>query len=199
MDATSHLRDSLDSAVALANVAGAEQRQGRARVDDPVEVRAGVVEALRLSVRQVPAFDEAGLADLVAGGRSLYAVLVLVADEALDDAAERVNVLLRESRAAPALVRHENGPWHLHFSTTDATPAARSLADLATAVGMLIGSDEAGRLHVCRAERCDNVFLDTTRNGVRRFCSTSCQNRTKVADFRARSLAQRVSLPMVSR
>jgi hypothetical protein len=30
------------------------------------------------------------------------------------------------------------------------------------------------------------VYVDTSRNGTRRFCSTSCQNRVKAAAFRAR-------------
>jgi predicted RNA-binding Zn ribbon-like protein len=60
------------------------------------------------------------------------------------------------------------------------------LAELATAAAMLIGSDDAARLHLCNAVRCDNVFHDMTRNRTQRFCSTACQNLTKVAAFRAR-------------
>jgi predicted RNA-binding Zn ribbon-like protein len=51
---------------------------------------------------------------------------------------------------------------------------------------MAIGSDFAGRLGVCSAERCDRVYVDTSRNSRRRFCSTACQNRVKAAAFRAR-------------
>jgi predicted RNA-binding Zn ribbon-like protein len=29
--------------------------------------------------------------------------------------------------------------------------------------------------------------VDTSRNGTRRFCSTSCQNRVKAAAFRAKA------------
>lgn len=47
-------------------------------------------------------------------------------------------------------------------------------------------SDLAGRLGVCTAERCDRVYVDTSKNGTRRFCSTACQNRVKAAAFRAR-------------
>ncbi|MFC6935784.1 CGNR zinc finger domain-containing protein [Actinomadura yumaensis] len=34
---------------------------------------------------------------------------------------------------------------------------------------------------------CDRVYVDTSRNGTRRFCSTACQNRVKTAAFRARA------------
>ncbi|MGW7325252.1 CGNR zinc finger domain-containing protein [Streptomyces sp. NPDC054845] len=39
---------------------------------------------------------------------------------------------------------------------------------------------------MCRAVRCDRVYVDTSRNAGRQFCSTACQNRTKAAAFRAR-------------
>ena len=32
----------------------------------------------------------------------------------------------------------------------------------------------------------DRVYVDTSRNATRRFCSTACQSRTKAAAFRAR-------------
>ena len=60
------------------------------------------------------------------------------------------------------------------------------LAEFATAAAMLLGSSEYELLRRCGAERCDNLCLDATRNHTQRFCSTACQNRTKVAAFRSR-------------
>ncbi len=51
---------------------------------------------------------------------------------------------------------------------------------------MVLGSELHGRLGVCTAARCDRVYVDLSRNGTRRFCSTACQNRNKAAAFRAR-------------
>jgi predicted RNA-binding Zn ribbon-like protein len=51
---------------------------------------------------------------------------------------------------------------------------------------MVIGGDLAGRLGVCQAAQCDRVYVDTSRNAARQFCSTACQNRAKAAAFRAR-------------
>jgi predicted RNA-binding Zn ribbon-like protein len=51
----------------------------------------------------------------------------------------------------------------------------------------VVGSSLHGRLGVCSAERCDRVYVDTSRNGSRRFCSTACQNRVKAAAFRAKA------------
>jgi predicted RNA-binding Zn ribbon-like protein len=103
----------------------------------------------------------------------------------VDRAVELVNALLRDTKAAPQLTRDGGAPWHLHFGSPD--DANGWLAEFGTAVAMLLGSDEAERLRRCEAARCDDLFLDATRNGNQRFCSTACQNRAKVAAHRARS------------
>jgi predicted RNA-binding Zn ribbon-like protein len=56
----------------------------------------------------------------------------------------------------------------------------------AEAVARLIGAGEQARLGICTADGCDRVFVDASRNGSRRFCSTTCQNRVKTAAFRRR-------------
>ena len=53
------------------------------------------------------------------------------------------------------------------------------------ACAVVLGGDLYDRLGVCTAPRCDRVYVDTSRNGTRRYCSTSCQNRVKTAAFRA--------------
>jgi predicted RNA-binding Zn ribbon-like protein len=52
---------------------------------------------------------------------------------------------------------------------------------------MAIGSDLAGRLGVCQAHPCDRVYIDTSYNLGKRFCSTRCQSRVKAAAHRAKS------------
>ncbi|MFA9432158.1 CGNR zinc finger domain-containing protein [Egicoccus sp. AB-alg2] len=42
------------------------------------------------------------------------------------------------------------------------------------------------RLGTCDAERCGDVYVDTSPTSTRRFCSTTCQTRTKVAAHRRR-------------
>ncbi|ONI67092.1 hypothetical protein BWI15_28385 [Kribbella sp. ALI-6-A] len=181
MEATDHLRDSLAAAVALANTFGGEFAQGRIR---PAGDEAGVEASLRLTTRRIPTID---LPTFAAGGRDLYAVLRLLLDGDTDAAADGVNALLESTRAAPRLVREGDALWHLHFVGPGVSAATGWIAELATAVAMLVGSD-ASRLRSCGADRCDNLFLDTTRSRTQRFCSTSCQNRSKVAAHRARRL-----------
>ncbi|GIG67697.1 CGNR zinc finger domain-containing protein [Phytomonospora endophytica] len=186
MDVTGHLAAALDAAVALANAFGAPERHGKPapELDDDGK-REAVAEALRLVTRLAPPVDDPDrLAD---GGERLYTALSLLVDGDHAHAAETVNALLRATRAEPWLVQYGDEPWHLYFGDPSRLGAERWLADLATAVAMLAGGDGLSRLRRCEAERCDLVFLDTTKPGTRRFCSTSCQNRTKVAAYRARS------------
>jgi predicted RNA-binding Zn ribbon-like protein len=55
------------------------------------------------------------------------------------------------------------------------------------AAGLLTGP-EADRLRQCEAESCGAYYLDTSRGGRRRWCSSaSCGNRSRVAAHRDRS------------
>ncbi|WTD39936.1 CGNR zinc finger domain-containing protein (plasmid) [Streptomyces sp. NBC_01643] len=46
-----------------------------------------------------------------------------------------------------------------------------------------MGSDRFG---ACQAHACNRVYIDLTRNGSRRFCSSACTARAKTAAYRAR-------------
>lgn len=97
-----------------------------------------------------------------------------------------LNAVMRETGAQPTLSSHGDEPWHLHFHAEDAAWDASWAAPMATALAVVVGNPTIDRLGVCTAEQCDRVFVDTSRNGTRRFCSTACQNRVKAAAFRAR-------------
>ena len=47
----------------------------------------------------------------------------------------------------------------------------------------------SNRFGVCADERCGNVYLDTSSNCCRRFCSERCATRSHVAAHRARNRA----------
>jgi predicted RNA-binding Zn ribbon-like protein len=61
----------------------------------------------------------------------------------------------------------------------------RALAGLGTATALERWG--VARLHTCDAERCEDVFVDTSRNGKRRYCGVRCQNRVNVAALRQRA------------
>jgi predicted RNA-binding Zn ribbon-like protein len=107
------------------------------------------------------------------------------------DAVELVNQLLRESRALPQLVTHDDWDYHLHATSADAPLAERMAVEAAMALVDVIRQKELSRLQTCAADDCHDVLVDLSKNRSRRFCSTSCANRTNVAAFRARQVGRR--------
>ncbi len=103
-----------------------------------------------------------------------------------DQAAELVNSLLRESNALPQLVKHDIWDYHLHATPSDAPLADRMAVEAAMAFVDVIRTGQLDRLRRCAAEDCRSVHVDLSKNRSRRFCSTSCSNRTNVAAYRTR-------------
>jgi predicted RNA-binding Zn ribbon-like protein len=103
-----------------------------------------------------------------------------------DDAVDAVNRMLREARAVPHLVRHDDYDWHIHATEPDAPLAERIRVEAAMGLIDVIRMDETRRLRVCGADDCDGLFLDLSRNGSKRFCSVRCGNRVNMTAFRAR-------------
>ncbi|WP_433654406.1 CGNR zinc finger domain-containing protein [Nocardia sp. CA-128927] len=125
-------------------------------------------------------------ADLARAAEQLHRVFAAVADEDMDAAAAQVNSMITEYSARPTLIRRGTQPWHLHFHSADAALVPGIAAACAVGLAFVLGSEHADRIGVCSADNCDRVYLDTSRNGTKRFCSTACQNRAKTAAFRAR-------------
>ena len=98
---------------------------------------------------------------------------------------ERLNALLALASPKPYATDHD-GSLHLHY----AAPEAGALEQLSTTVAMglsqVVAQHGWQRLGVCAAEGCGNVYLDTSRNGSRRYCSNTCSSRSTVAAYRAR-------------
>jgi predicted RNA-binding Zn ribbon-like protein len=105
-------------------------------------------------------------------------------------AVETVNQLLRDARALPQLVRHDDWDWHLHATPPEAPLADRMSTEAAMALVDVIRNKEMGRMLVCAAADCDAVVLDLSRNRSKRYCDTgNCANRAHVAAYRARKAA----------
>ncbi|MGH3503450.1 MAG: CGNR zinc finger domain-containing protein [Nocardioidaceae bacterium] len=101
-------------------------------------------------------------------------------------AASSVNQLVRSTGAHPQVDYHPGDGWNVHFHGADDSLVTGWLAGCASGLALAVGSDFAGRLGVCEATRCDRVYVDASRNGAKRFCSTACQSRAKAAAFRVR-------------
>ena len=184
----SHLLNLVDVAARLVNHltpgegggAAVETPEGAAR-------RRAVASALGGEGRRTPRVSDAQADALVDFAADLREVFTRV--ERGDDrgAVRLLNTLMRGAGARPQLdPLPDGGGWHVHFHGADDSLATGWAAGCATGLALAIGSDLAGRLGGCAAERCDRVYVDTSRNATRRFCSTACQSRTKAAAFRAR-------------
>ncbi len=169
----------------LVNLLTAGEDRGRHYAPPEGEERTAAVGAVLRGAggREATWEEAAGLCFVAA---ELRGVFEAVSSGAVDDAARRVNALLARTGARPELERHDGEPWHLHFHAADDSLPNGWAAGCATGLAVVIGSDLHDRLGVCTAPRCDRVYVDTSRNGTRRYCSTSCQNRVKTAAFRAR-------------
>lgn len=97
-----------------------------------------------------------------------------------------LNELLAATAARPYISQHDGRAPHLHFSDERADVVCRVTAYTATGLAHAFCED-SGRIGACAREDCRTVFVDTSRNGRRRFCSTRCANRVHVADHRLRA------------
>ena len=149
-------------------------------------LRGAATAALREGGSRITGMTATEAAGLAAVAGQLRAVFTAAAAGDLDGAARQVNGLLTATGARPWLDRHDGESWHLHFHGADASLVSGWAAGCATGLAVVLGSDQHDRLGICTAPHCDRVYVDTSRNGTRRFCSTSCQNRVKTAAFRAR-------------
>ena len=104
---------------------------------------------------------------------------------------ERINALLISHPVHPVIVptqgpgRRDRRPYQLSLSGSGsvsdrvATGAVMGLATVLTQ----FGPDRLGR---CGLACCAGVFVDTSPNGSRRYCSEQCANRANVTAFRFR-------------
>jgi predicted RNA-binding Zn ribbon-like protein len=134
------------------------------RTHDEEELRA--VRALRPRLRQIWEGDEEQIVKIV-------------------------NALLREARALPQLVKHDDWGYHLHATPSEAPLATRMAVDAAMAFVDLVRSRELSRLSICDFPGCDNVVIDLSKNRSKRFCESGCSNRSAVAAYRARKARRR--------
>jgi predicted RNA-binding Zn ribbon-like protein len=185
----SHVGTLLSVAASLVNALTDGDQHGRrytapTGADLPRAVAAALPPpADRTGPVEVRPAEAARLADTA---RQLRTVFEAVDEDRIADAAGTVNALLHSTGARPQLDLAPGEPWQVHFHGSDDSLAVGWGAGCATALALAIGSSLAGRLGVCGAPQCDRVYVDTSRNGVRQFCSTACQSRVKAAAFRAR-------------
>ena len=187
MNFNSHTDLVVGVAVALVNLLTDGEDRSRKYLPPEGDDRPEAISALFKSAGGRRPVTAAEANDFGRVAAELRAVFEAVAAGDIDAAATAVNAMLDSTGARPALERHDGEPWHLHFHSADETSMVKGWqAGCATGLAIVLGGELYDRLGVCTAPHCDRVYVDTTRNGSRRFCSTACQNRVKAAAFRER-------------
>ncbi|MDQ7909603.1 CGNR zinc finger domain-containing protein [Phytohabitans sp. ZYX-F-186] len=98
-----------------------------------------------------------------------------------------VNALLADATTSVRISTHEGHPPHLHYITGTDDRLARIKATIAGGLAVALCGAGGHRLGRCGRSGCPIVYVDTSRNGRRRFCSLACANRVNVAAHRARA------------
>ena len=106
------------------------------------------------------------------------------------DKARLADALLVAADCRPRLVSHAAGkPFHFHYAPVETGLAARVRALTAAGLGHVVDGGAGARLRACDRPGCGVAFIDTSRNGRRRFCSVRCANQVNVATHRQRRRA----------
>jgi predicted RNA-binding Zn ribbon-like protein len=105
------------------------------------------------------------------------------------DAVTELNSLLETFPVQPRISGHDSSDWHMHVTSRGASVSAEYLAGAVWGLSVWLCEYGSARFGVCADDRCGNVYLDTSSNCCRRFCSERCATRSHVAAHRARKRA----------
>jgi hypothetical protein len=105
------------------------------------------------------------------------------------EAVAALNLLLEAHPVQPRISYHHGNDWHMHVTSRGSSVAAEHMAGAVWGLAVWLCEYGSNRFGVCADERCRNVYLDTSSNCCRRFCSERCATRSHVAAHRARKRA----------
>jgi predicted RNA-binding Zn ribbon-like protein len=105
------------------------------------------------------------------------------------EAVRELNALLEAFPVQPRISGHDAADWHMHVTSRGASVSSEYLAGAAWGLSVWLCEYGSARFGICADERCGNVYLDTSSNNCRRFCSERCATRSHVAAHRARKRA----------
>ncbi len=120
--------------------------------------------------------------------RELRPVFEAGAAEETAGVVERLNDLMGRHPITPRISGHD-GDLHLHVATDNASVAELLVGESLLGLATLVCDLGPNRLGVCAAPPCTDVFVDTSPNQSRRYCTERCSSRANVAAFRARQKA----------
>ncbi|MGP4098533.1 CGNR zinc finger domain-containing protein [Nonomuraea sp. KM90] len=129
-------------------------------------------------------------ADDVAAMRAAAARLREVLGSAtVEEAVARLNRLLSGAAHAPRLTSHGGTTsWHVHVDSADDAPWGEwFLTSSAMALAVLLADHQRVPGGLCASASCGRPYLDFGGGSPRRYCSTRCATRERVAAHRSRT------------
>jgi predicted RNA-binding Zn ribbon-like protein len=152
-----------------------------------------------LFTAEVWMFEEASDRDLAVFRRAqkrLREIFELGTGHRDTEAVNALNALLEAHPVQPRISGHDAADWHMHVTSRGASVSAEYLAGAVWGLAVWLCEFGSARFGVCADERCGNVYLDTSSNCCRRFCSERCATRSHVAAHRARKRAAEALVPV---
>jgi len=162
--------------VDVVNAWGTEPRRARGEAEAPWP------DAADVAVTADPVLAREPVDRLVALADALYPAFV----GQDDDRAALVTRLLERSGVRPAVLPAGDGRGEVRAGWVVPDGGMRLLAAAAVTLWQQVGSGDGDRLGTCADHACADAFVDTSPAGHRRFCSVTCQNRSRAASFRRR-------------
>ncbi|MFF9896405.1 CGNR zinc finger domain-containing protein [Streptomyces longispororuber] len=111
--------------------------------------------------------------------------VVDAADE--QERAALLNAMLAAGTSHPRLTDHAGDGWHLHYRDDHQSLGSLLYALIAVGTALHLVGRGIHRLRRCAVTECVTIFADTSRTGLRRYCSHRCANRDAVRRHRARA------------
>jgi hypothetical protein len=102
---------------------------------------------------------------------------------------EGLNELMEKHPITPMISDHVPGDLHLHVATRDDSVSQLLIGEGLLGLATLVCDLGPTRMGVCAAANCSCVYVDTSPNQSRRYCSDRCSSRANVAAYRARQKA----------
>jgi predicted RNA-binding Zn ribbon-like protein len=100
-----------------------------------------------------------------------------------------LNELMVRHPVTPRISDHDPGDLHLHVAARTASAAELLTGEALLGLATLVCDLGPSRLGTCAAPPCTQVYVDTSPNASRRYCSERCSSRANVAAYRARQKA----------
>ncbi|WP_025413400.1 CGNR zinc finger domain-containing protein [Gemmatirosa kalamazoonensis] len=155
---------------------------------------ASVLDTERATGIRRRAFQQpAGAAAALVDARRVRAALRALAERGLQsaktraDALAEINRILGRSAGTRRVEQRTDGTYARTFVSVGDAFAGLMLPVVDSAADSLIAG-ELARVRRCSDPRCPHVFIDTTKNGRRRWCDmATCGNRAKAARHRRRA------------